>query len=219
MTPFEVGNYHPELVHLLRHTSVVTERCLTSSRVEPVVAFFVLPYLLCAVGWIIHLLADRKPNRRTAQRAVELLLLWVLVFFGAWSIYGGIAHLSGLSGQLATEIGYAPSMFQWEVGWGDITVGVLGVGCGWRALRDNWMTAAVVAVAISYWGDAIGHVMELVAHDNTAPDSVWAIPGDIVQPLIAVILLIVYRVGERTTRRLSTQHSAADRGQGSVSGA
>ena len=161
--------------------------------------FFLFPYVICLVGWLVHVVLDRKPDRRTGHRVVELALLWILVFFGAWSIYGGIAHLTGLSGQLATEIGYAPSMFQWEVGWGDIAVGVLGVGCAWRALRDNWMTAAVVVLVISYGGDAIGHVMELVAHDNTAPDNVWAIPGDILQPLLAVVLLVVYRLGTPRT--------------------
>lgn len=162
--------------------------------------FFITPYILCAIGWIVHTLVDRHADRRTSHRVVELALLWVLVFFGAWSIYGGIVHLTGMSGQVASQIGYAPSMFQWEVGWGDIAVGVVGVGCAWRMLRDNWMTAAVVVLVISYGGDAIGHIMEYVAHDNTAGDNVWAIPGDIVQPLIALILLIVYRAGARTTR-------------------
>lgn len=34
---------------------------------------------------------------------------------GAWAIWGGVLHVSGASHQLATSIGYAPSMFQWEV--------------------------------------------------------------------------------------------------------
>lgn len=159
--------------------------------------FFLTPYLICIIGWVIQVFLDRKPDRRTRHRVVELLLLWVLVFMGAWAIFGGVLHLSGQSSQLATEIGYAQSMFQWEVGWGDIALGVLGVGCAWRALRDNWMTAAVVVLVIAYGGDAIGHVMEYVAHNNTAPGNVWAIPSDIVQPLAAVILLIIYRLGER----------------------
>ena len=91
-------------------------------------------------------------------------------------------------------------MFEWEVGWGDIAIGVLGVGCAWRHFRDGWMTAAVVALAISFWGDAIGHIMQLVAHDNHAPDNVWAIPADIGGPLLALILLVLYRSGQRKAR-------------------
>ena len=44
-----------------------------------------------------------------------------------------------------------------------------------------------------YWGDAIGHIMQYTVHDNTAPDNVWAIPSDIIGPLLAVVLLIAYR--------------------------
>ncbi len=58
------------------------------------------------------------------------------------------------------------------------------------------MTAAVVTLVIMYWGDAIGHVMELVAHDNQAPSNVWAIPSDVLQPLLAAILLVLYRRGQ-----------------------
>lgn len=165
--------------------------------------FFILPYVITLIGWAIHVLLDRKPNKRTRHRAVELALLWVLVFFGVWAIFGAYAHLSGMSGQTAEQIGYAQSMFQWEVGWADVTVGVLGIGCAWVALRDNWMTAAVVAVTISYGGDAIGHIMEYVAHDNDAPDNVWAIPSDILQPLLAIVLLVAYRAGQRRLRATS----------------
>lgn len=34
-------------------------------------------------------------------------------------------------------------MFPWEVGWGDIALGVLGVGCAWKKVRGQWMTAAM----------------------------------------------------------------------------
>lgn len=84
-------------------------------------------------------------------------------------------------------------MFQWEVGWGDIALGVLSVGCAWRALRGQWMTAAVVVLTIQYGGDAIGHLMQWVANNNTAPDNVWALPSDVLQPLIAIVLLAAYR--------------------------
>ncbi len=77
------------------------------------------------------------------------------------------------------------------VGWADVAIGVLGIGCAWR--RDGWLTAAVVVLAICYWGDAIGHIMQYTVHDNTAPDNVWAIPSDIIGPLLAVVLLIAYR--------------------------
>jgi fatty acid desaturase len=72
---------------------------------------------------------DRKPNRRTRYRVVELWLL----------------------------------------------VGFVGLLCIWR--RGEFMTAAVIVAAILLWGDAIGHVMQWVSHDNTDPDNIWSIPS------------------------------------------
>lgn len=153
--------------------------------------FFTFTLATLVVGALLHTFLDRTPARRTKRRVVELWLLWFVVGGGVWAIFGGVSHLGPTSDEIARSIGYRQSMFQWEVGWADIAVGVLGVICVWK--RDSWMTAAVVALAILYWGDAIGHIMEWVAHDNTAPSNVGAIPSDILQPLVAVILLLVYR--------------------------
>jgi hypothetical protein len=156
-------------------------------------SFFVAMWLLLLVGWAVHTLVDRHPDRRTAPRVVELALLWLLVVGGAWTVLGGLSHLGPNSDRTAAGIGYAPSMFQWEVGWGDIAVGVLGIGCAWPRLRGSWLTAAVVALVISFGGDAVGHVMQLVAHDNRAPANLWALPSDVIQPLLAIGLLVAYR--------------------------
>ena len=155
--------------------------------------FFLVPWVIALIGLVLHIFLDRNPARRTAPRVVELALLWVMVFFGAFAILGGLSHIGPNSAEIAEGIGYAPSMFQWEVGWGDIALSVLGVGCAWKSKRDGWLTAAVVALVIMYWGDAIGHIMQWQAHDNTAPNNVWAIPSDILQPLLAAVLLVAYR--------------------------
>lgn len=155
--------------------------------------FFLLVWTIIIVGAAVHVFVDRSPRRRSSHRVVELALLWVMVAGGAASIFGGIGHVGPNSGELAGEIGYRQSMFQWEVGWADIAIGVLGLGCvRWR---DGWLSAAVVALTLSYGGDAIGHVMEWVAHDNTATDNIWAIPSDVLQPLVAIVLLVAYRRG------------------------
>lgn len=160
-------------------------------------AFFLASWVISIIGWIVHVFLDHKPNRRTSHRVVELLLLWVLVVTGVFGLIGGLGHISGQASELAAQIGYAPSMFQWEVGWGDIALSVLLIGCAWRRWRGAWMTAAIVVMTIQYGGDAIGHIMEYSAHDNTAPDNVWAIPSDILQPIISIILLVIYRRGAR----------------------
>lgn len=157
--------------------------------------FFVAPFVVIIVGWLIHVFADKHADKRTQHRVVELLLVWLLVVTGVFGVIGALGHIGPTSGELAVQIGYTQSMFQWEVGWGDMALSVLLIGCAWKALRGQWMTAAVVVLAIQYGGDAIGHIMEYVAHDNTAPSNVWAIPSDILQPLIAIVLLVTYRRG------------------------
>lgn len=155
--------------------------------------FFIAPWVVFIVGVIVNTLLDRHPTRRTAPRIVEIALLWNLVWFGAWGLIGVVGHIGPTSGQVAQSIGYAQSMFQWEVGFGDLVLCVLAIGSFW--MRDRWMTAAVVAIAIAFWGDAIGHVMSYYSDGNTAPNNVWAIPSDILQPLIGVLLLVMYRRG------------------------
>lgn len=169
----------------------------SSSGDAAAIGFFVMQWVFIVGGATIHMFIDRHKHGHREGRVTELYLLWVLVFGGAWAIYGGILHTSGSSGQLAESIGYTQSMFQWEVGWGDIALGVLGVGCAWKKLRGQWMTAAVVVLAIQYGGDGIGHIMEWVANDNLAPDNTWAIPSDFAQPLVAIILLLAYRKSDR----------------------
>lgn len=154
--------------------------------------YFVLFWVLLVVGLVIHVVLDRSPQRRTGPRLVELALLWVMVFGGLFGLIGVLGHIGPNSAEVAASIGYAPSMFQWEVGFGDLTLAVLSIGCFW--FRDRWMTAAVVAVAVSFGGDAIGHVMEWT-DGNTAVNNVWAIPSDVVQALAGVVLLIAYRRG------------------------
>lgn len=170
-----------------------TNNPLASDGAAEAVGFFIVQWVIMLGGAAVHVAVRRRRVGRQPGDAVKLLLLWVLVFGGFWVAYGGVMHASGLSDQMAESIGYAPSMFQWEVGWADIAVGVLGMGCAWRTLRDHWMTAAVVAISVSFFGDGIGHIMQWVSNDNTAPDNVWAIPSDFAQPLLAIVLLLAYR--------------------------
>lgn len=162
-------------------------------------AFFVGGWVVTIVGFVVHVLVDGLPSRRTRPRVIELLLLWLLVVTGVFGVIGALGHLTGISDELARQIGYAQSMFQWEVGWGDLALSILLVGCAVARFRGTWMTAAVVVLAVQYGGDGVGHVMEYAAHGNTAPSNVWAIPSDFLQPILAIVLLSIYRADQKTT--------------------
>jgi hypothetical protein len=155
--------------------------------------FFAVFWVVLVLGFFVHWLADRRRPDRGPHRMAELMLLWVVILGGVWTILGGLSLIDGQSHQGAISTGYAPSMYQWEVGWADIAIGVLGVACARKALRGQWMNAAVAVLAIAFGGDAIGHITQWIAHDNTAPVNVWAIPQDIVQAGLAVLLLLIYR--------------------------
>ena len=154
--------------------------------------FFAAYWIVLIVGVLLTVLIDRHPNRRTRPRVVEIALQWVVVYSGIYGLVGVLGHIGPNSAEVAASIGYAPSMFQWEVGFGDLTVCILGIVSFW--FRDRWLTAAVVAVAISFGGDAIGHIMQW-SDGNDAVNNVWAIPSDILQALLGVLLLLAYRRG------------------------
>ena len=98
----------------------------------------------------------------------------------------------GLLG-LAAAIGYAPSMFQWEIGWADIALGVIGVLCARRSNRGKWTSATLVALTVSFFGDGIGHITQLLGHGNTAPDNVWAIPTCFLVPALSALFVYLAR--------------------------
>lgn len=122
----------------------------------------------------------------------------------------GIGHIGPTRAKIAELIGpgYIPSMFQWENAWADIAVGVALFISLWK--RNGFLTASVLIWTILYWGDAVGHIMQLVVHQNRAVANVWSIPSDIVVPLAAIVLLIAYRRLSRSrSAGTSTDDSAA----------
>lgn len=162
--------------------------------------FFLVQLVVMVIGALVHIALDRSARRRSVGRAAELVLLWLLVVTGAFGIFGGVGHVGPDAPEIAKDIGpdYIPSMFQWELGWNDIAVGVLCVLCFRVRNRGGWLDAAVWALAISYGGDLAGHISQYYIHDNTATNNVWAIPVEIYIVAGAVIAWLVYR---RTTPR------------------
>ncbi len=173
--------------------------------------FFFFQWLTVIIAAVVHVLIDRHPDRRTKPRVVQLLLLWGLGGFGVWAIVGGLFHLGPSSDSIAEGIGYAQSEFQWEVGWADIAIGVLMLLGVFK--RGRFMEAGVIAITISYGGDAIGHIKEWIVNDNTAVNNVWAIPSDILTPVLLIVLLYLHRKYsgvERDTGKFFAMHTKGE---------
>ena len=97
----------------------------------------------------------------------EPTVFWLLLLFvGFGGLYTGVFHLLDPA-QAAADIGWKRSPFQWEVGVADLMVGVLGVVGAFMSRSFRW--AAVLAFAVWYWGDAVGHVRQMEIASNFAP--------------------------------------------------
>jgi Family of unknown function (DUF6790) len=126
------------------------------------------------------------PSRSFASQ----LLGWLLLLsVGAQGVYTFIMHVFFPSVS-AANIGWPESPFQYEVGIADLTVGVLGLLAFWS--NFSFRLAAAVAAIVWYWGDAVGHVRQMIVADNFAPGNAgpwfWT---DVLVPLLLVISLIV----------------------------
>lgn len=152
--------------------------------------FFLVPWVIALIGLALHIFLDRNPARRTAPRVVELALLWVMVFFGAFAILGGLSHI-GPTRRKSPKASATPRRCS-----NGKSAGVTSPSACW-ALRVEIQTRRLAHRRCGGIGDYVlgrrdrSHY-EWQAHDNTAPNNVWAIPSDIV-PLLAAILLVVYR--------------------------
>lgn len=119
----------------------------------------------------------------------ENIFRWVAFFaLGFTGIYTFIIH-AFFPAISAANIGWAPSPFQYEVAMADLTIGVLGVCCFKASI--GFRTATVIAAIVWLWGDAVGHIRQMIVHQNFAPGNAgtwfWM---DIVVPLILLIMLL-----------------------------
>ena len=121
------------------------------------------------------------------------LLRNALVFLvGVPGIVGASGHVFAAD-QVAESIGWPKgSPFQFEVGMANLSFGVLGIMCSW-VTGDFW-TATVVGFSVFLWGDAIGHVRQMVQEKNFNPGNAGTVFWmDILIPAALYVLLFTYK--------------------------
>ena len=116
----------------------------------------------------IHLAFSRKRRSSGVAVAETYLLYLFVVYVGVMGLFTAYAHVF-LPARASASIGWATSPFEYEVGMADLTVGVLGVLCAW--FRGNFWLATAIANAVWLWGDAIGHVRQVVESNNHAANN------------------------------------------------
>ena len=138
--------------------------------------------LIAIVIIIIHSFFSKLPLPEIVFRWVVLLAL------GFTGIYTFIMH-AFFPESAAANIGWVDSPFQFEVAMADLTIGVLGI-IAFKA-SDGFRLATIIASLCWLWGDAVGHVRQMIIQQNFAPGNAgswfWI---DIIVPLILLIAFI-----------------------------
>jgi hypothetical protein len=136
---------------------------------------------------------------RSGAPVADRLLGWILLLpIGVSGLWAALFHIF-FPDVAAADIGWAPSPFQFEVGVADLAMGLTACVSFWGSL--DFKAAVVMINAIFLIGAAIGHVKQMIVAGNFASGNA-GVPfyGDIVFPLLAIILLIIVRRSEAAAR-------------------
>ena len=177
--------------------------------------FFAASWVITAVGWVIHVFVDRHPDKRTGHRVPELFLLWMLVVTGVFAIIGGLwAYQRPFAG---TRRPNRLRTFDVPVGgWlGRHSVG-RPTGHGRKAELPRWLAnggSRCVGGPVRRRRDWPHHAADR-AQQHRAEQRL-AIPSDIAQPVIAIVVLLAYRRGQH---RLAESKRGAVDSQGAQEG-
>jgi hypothetical protein len=155
----------------------------------------VIPLVLTAlapIGAWLHL--RRHPEPHSRARTFEIFLLWWLVLaLGVTGVLGAAVHVFN-GEQTAEMIGFTrgDGGFQFENAMGDLAIGLAALLC--LRIRGTFWLAVLVVTAVQYYGDALGHVYQWLANDNTHVGNVgpplWF---GIITPTVGLLLYVGWR--------------------------
>jgi len=167
-------------------TTAPQTRPSLTSRILAAWPFFIGPLML-AVTEVVQFAQHGSDGWERA------LLRNALVFLvGVPGIVGASGHIFAAD-QVAESIGWPKgNPFQFEVGMANLAFGVLGIMCSW--ITGDFWTATVVGFSVFLWGDAIGHVRQMVQEKNFNPGNAGVVFWlDILIPAVLYVLLFTYK--------------------------
>lgn len=151
--------------------------------------YFNLAAVVVATG--LHLWLGKRPI--STGRWVEVLLLYLLVIFtGLEGLMAFLGHTFKAQ-EIALNIGWQPSPFQFEVAVTNLAFGVLGIMSIWQ--RRGFRTATGIGFSIFLLGCGYGHFQDMTLHGNLAPYNVGPVLwiNDLAVPVVILLLLLVRR--------------------------
>jgi hypothetical protein len=146
---------------------------------------------LAVIGASIRVALSRK--RRSGGDAIaETYLLYLFIsYVGLMGLLTAYAHVFRPI-QTSASIGWSTSPYEYEVGMADLTIGVLGILCVW--FRGNFWLATAIANFCWLEGDAIGHVRQVVLHNNHAENNAGLfLYLEIAMPIVILWLTLYHR--------------------------
>lgn len=153
--------------------------------IQFVLTNFGLSMFAVAVLFILIHLSLRIPHISYA----EIVYRWMALFaLGFTSIYAAVMHVF-FADVAAASIGWTVSPFQFEVGMADLAVGLLGV-ISFRS-HYGFRLATVITALCMFWGDAIGHIYQMLMFQNFNPGNAGSwFAIDLVVPAILLLCII-----------------------------
>lgn len=151
--------------------------------------------LFAIVAASVHLMFSPE-RRRTGRNIAGTYLLYLLfIYVGLMGLLTAYAHVFRPL-QTSASIGWSTSPYEYEVGMADLTVGVLGVLC--LMFRGEFWLATAIANAVWLLGDAVGHVRQMVLHNNHADNNSGVfLVTEFLMPILILALVLYHR---RTAR-------------------
>lgn len=140
-----------------------------------------LPLILFLGGVICALLFHR------AMHWPQRWLSWMLLAVGVELVWGGVFHLF-FPGIASAQIGWQPSPFEFEVGVGDMAMGLVAMAAFWRSA--SFQSAIALTVTLFFAGVSVGHFVQAFGHDNFSADNFGVLLGlTLVRVVLFPILL------------------------------
>ncbi len=117
----------------------------------------IVALILSAIQWATQ---QRLPSP-------EIVYRWVILLpVGISSLYCFIMH-AFFQHYTAAIIGFANSPFEYEVAIANLALGVIAILS--RGASYDFRLATVIAYTVWLWGDAGGHLYQMVTHHNFTP--------------------------------------------------
>jgi hypothetical protein len=159
---------------------------------------------LFLVAVIVTIVKVRRA--RFARRVVTpSYILWGETLFytlGVGFVYVGVMH-AYFGHFVAPTIGWAPSPFEYELGWAEIGLGIVALLSLWRGYEMR--LAATLIFATFSFAAAAQHVSQMLGAHNYAPGNAGLILwwGDIALPVVVLILAYLSREAHERHERIN----------------